>query len=75
MIKFLKRICLKNLDLEFFKKNYKEFTNYGRDMDNLFTKSKRSHSKRIFNNPLAIKKLLTNEDIESAYKMFLINKY
>ena len=66
---------VENLDLEFFKKNYKEFTNYGRDMDNLFTKSKRSHSKRIFNNPLAIKKLLTNEDIESAYKMFLINKY
>jgi hypothetical protein len=62
------------LKVEFFKKHYDNFKNYGRDMETLFTKSKRTHSKRVFSNPNAEKKLLTLKDLEEAYIAFELNK-
>jgi SpoVK/Ycf46/Vps4 family AAA+-type ATPase len=63
-----------DLKLDFFKKHHENFKNYGRDMETLFTKAKRSHSKRIFSDPDAEKKLLTNEDLEEAFIAFELNK-
>lgn len=63
-----------NIKLTFFKKNYDNFKNYGRDMELLFSKSKRAHSRRIFIDSSATKKLLTEEDLENALNMFLLNK-
>ena len=58
----------------FFKKNYDEFKYYGRDMELLFTKCKRSHSKRIFNELNAERKVITLSDLNVAFKSFLLNK-
>jgi len=64
---------VENIKLEFFKKNYKEFKNYGRDMETLFSKCKRAHSRRIFTENDPIKKLINNDDLEEAFKMFQLN--
>jgi SpoVK/Ycf46/Vps4 family AAA+-type ATPase len=63
-----------DIKVEFFKKNYDNFKNYGRDMETLFTKAKRAHSKRIFSDPDAEKKLLTQSDLEKAFISFELNK-
>jgi len=58
----------------FFKKNYEEFKYYGRDMELLFTKCKRSHSKRIFNDSETKKKEITLNDLNTAMKSFVLNR-
>lgn len=63
-----------DIKLSFFKKNYEEFKYYGRDMEILFSKAKRAHSKRIFTDPNAIKKQLIDVDLENALNMFKLNK-
>jgi hypothetical protein len=62
------------IKINFFKKNYDDFAFYGRDMENLFTKCKRTHSKRIFGTPNSIKKLITKDDLNKGFIDFLINK-
>ena len=62
-----------DLKLDFFKKHYDEFKNYGRDMETLFAKCKRAHSRRIFNEVDPVKKLLTNDDLEEGFKSFILN--
>lgn len=64
----------KSVKLSFFKKNYDEFKYYGRDMELLFTKCKRAHSKRIFNDSNAVRKTITSNDLNVALKNFLLNK-
>jgi hypothetical protein len=64
---------VENMKVDFFKKNYKEFKNYGRDMETLFSKCKRAHSRRIFTENNPIKKLINNDDLEEAFKIFQLN--
>ena len=66
---------LKNdaLSLEWFKEKSKQFTNYGRDMEQLFTYTKISHSRRIYGKNEA-KKNIDREDIVNGFKMFMDNR-
>jgi SpoVK/Ycf46/Vps4 family AAA+-type ATPase len=63
-----------SIRVSFFKKNYDNFKFYGRDMELLFTKCKRAHSRRIFTDSSAIKKKITYADINIAIKSFILNK-
>jgi len=49
------------------------FTTYGRDMETLFTKTKIAHSRRVFCLPLSEKKMITVDDLENGYKLFIEN--
>lgn len=66
---------LKNdaLSLEWFKEKSKQFTNYGRDMEQLFTYTKISHSRRIYGKNEE-KKNIDKEDIVNGFKMFMDNR-
>jgi len=64
----------KNVKSSFFKKNYDNFKYYGRDIENFFTQCKRAHSKRLFIEPEAQKKLLTINDIIMGFRNFELNK-
>jgi len=57
----------------FFKKNYDKFKYSGRDMETLFTKCKRAHSRRLFINPTLNKKVLNLDDLKYAFKAFQLN--
>ena len=60
---------------EWFEKNYKLFTSYGRDMQDLVTKTKIAHSRRVFCNPSGAKKqLLTLNDIEKGLDLYKLNR-
>jgi hypothetical protein len=49
------------------------FTTYGRDMETLFTKTKIAHSRRVFCLPVSEKKIITIDDLENGYKLFIEN--
>ena len=49
------------------------FTTYGRDMETLFTKTKIAHSRRVFCLPLSEKKIITIDDLENGFKLFIDN--
>jgi len=49
------------------------FTTYGRDMETLFTKTKIAHSRRVFCLPVSEKKIITMDDLENGYKLFIEN--
>jgi SpoVK/Ycf46/Vps4 family AAA+-type ATPase len=49
------------------------FTTYGRDMETLFTKTKIAHSRRVFCLPTSEKKMITMEDLENGFKLFIEN--
>jgi len=49
------------------------FTTYGRDMETLFTKTKIAHSRRVFCLPVSEKKIITLDDLENGYKLFIEN--
>lgn len=53
------------------KKEY--FTNYGRDMENLFLSIKIVHSRRVFGKPVNERKIINNEDLEQGFKKFCEN--
>jgi len=63
-----------SIDINFFKKNYKEFRYYGRDMELLFTKAKRGHSKRLMLEPETEKKMLNISDLNTGFNSFLLNR-
>jgi SpoVK/Ycf46/Vps4 family AAA+-type ATPase len=63
-----------NLTVQWFEKNFKNFKNYGRDMELLFFYAKISHGKRIFGKDKDMRKKITLDDIENGYKLFLENK-
>jgi SpoVK/Ycf46/Vps4 family AAA+-type ATPase len=58
------------INVHFFEKNYEHFKYFGGDMETLFNKCKRTHSRRIFtsNN---IKKMLNIKDLENGFKIFI----
>lgn len=49
------------------------FTTYGRDMETLFTKTKIAHSRRVFCLPVCDKKIITLDDLENGFKLFIEN--
>ena len=49
------------------------FTNYGRDMENLFLSIKIVHSRRIFGKPFEEKKMITLDDMDKGFKKFCEN--
>ena len=61
------------LSLEWFKKNHKQFSSYGRDMEQMFTYTKISHSRRIYGKNEE-KKSIDKLDIENGFKMFIDNR-
>jgi hypothetical protein len=49
------------------------FTTYGRDMETLFTKTKIAHGRRVFCLPVCEKKIITIDDLENGFKLFIEN--
>ena len=61
------------LDKEWFENKKEYFKYYGRDIEVLFTKTKIAHSRRIFGKSPSDRKILTKEDIEKGFTIFLNN--
>ena len=57
--------------VKFFKKNLKEFNNFGGDIDTLFLKTKFIHSRRMFGKHPKNRKILNMDDIEKGFDVFL----
>ena len=49
------------------------FKYYGRDMETLFSKCKIAHSRRVFCKPKNVKTILTLEDLEKGFEIYLEN--
>jgi len=64
----------KEKDIEWFERNKAYFKFMGRDMENLLTKTKICHSKRVFGMSLDMKRKLTLEDLEAGFKLFSNNE-
>lgn len=62
------------IDKNWFKVNYKDFTSFGRDMEQLFTYTKICHSRRIYGKDVKKRKKLIMEDIKKGFKMFSDNR-
>jgi chromosomal replication initiation ATPase DnaA len=64
-----------NTDMtKWFEKNYKDFQNYGRDMELLFIYVKMMHSRRIYGKPVEMRKNINLEDLNRGYDLFIKNK-
>lgn len=59
---------------EWFKENYDNFENYGRDMEILFTYSKISYSRRVYGTMSSITRTIDITDIRKGLKTFIENK-
>tara|TARA_B110000285_G_C15106811_1_gene608508 strand:+ start:259 stop:1491 length:1233 start_codon:yes stop_codon:yes gene_type:complete len=59
---------------DWFKKNYNNFENYGRDMEILFTYTKISYSRRIYGNVSSITRTIDINDMNKGMKTFIENK-
>jgi SpoVK/Ycf46/Vps4 family AAA+-type ATPase len=57
-----------------FEKNYKSFTSFGRDMEQLFTYVKICHSRRIYGLDKNLRKKINSEDMDKGYKIFIENR-
>jgi hypothetical protein len=55
----------------FFKRNHKNFPNFGGDIETLFLKCKIAHSKRVVFEAEEERRILTMGDIEKGFKEFL----
>jgi len=60
-------------DEKWFESKKYYFTNYGRDMENLFLSIKIVHSRRIFGKQFEEKKVITIEDMDKGFKKFCEN--
>ena len=60
-------------DEKWFESKKYFFTNFGRDMENLFLSIKIVHSRRIFGKPYEEKKMITIEDMDKGFKKFCEN--
>lgn len=56
-----------------FKKNKEYFKFYGRDMENLFSKTKIAHSRRIFGKNSQLKRKLNDKDLQKGLEIYLNN--
>lgn len=76
---FIKKIkdigwTMKNIPVEWFKKNMISFPFFGRDMETLLAKTKIAHSKRVFGKPIEEKKIIIMVDLEKGFEMYLNNE-
>lgn len=62
------------IEKEWFERHINYFKYYGRDMETLFAKTKIAHAKRVFCKPIEEKKILTLDDINKGFNMFLLNE-
>ena len=64
------KVDASNIDVEFFKSNLDSFKYYGRDIENLFSKCKIAHAKRVLKLMPEFKKTITMEDLLEGYKVY-----
>jgi SpoVK/Ycf46/Vps4 family AAA+-type ATPase len=62
------------IKVKWFEDKKDEFKFFGRDMELLFSHIKICHSRRIYGKSDIIRKLITIEDMDNGYKVFLDNK-
>jgi ATP-dependent 26S proteasome regulatory subunit len=62
------------INVEWFEKNKIHFKSYGRDIENLFAKTKIAHSRRVFCLDSSLKKFITIKDIDKGLEMYLKNE-
>ena len=62
------------IPLAWFEKRKEKFSNYGRDMEILFTYTKIAHGRRIYGKPVDKRKKISAEDLEKGYQTFLENR-
>jgi SpoVK/Ycf46/Vps4 family AAA+-type ATPase len=62
------------IHIKWFDKHIKEFQNYGRDMELLFSYLKIAHSRRIYGKDVNMRKKITREDLDGGYEIFMKNK-
>lgn len=63
-----------NVKVDFFIDNHKEFKYFGGDMELLFTRCKRSHSRRIFGQDDKLKKIINMTDVKNGFKSFKLHR-
>jgi len=61
------------ISVKWFEKNKAQFRHFGRDMELLFFYTKLAHSRRVFLKSADEKRILSKEDIEKGYELFLEN--
>jgi SpoVK/Ycf46/Vps4 family AAA+-type ATPase len=59
---------------KWFEKNKRDFINYGRDMELLFSYLKVAHSRRIYGKDISLRKKITLEDLQKGYELFIKNR-
>ena len=62
------------IQVEWFEKNQSHFKSFGRDIENLFAKTKIAHSRRVFCLDSSTKKCLTIKDIDKGLETYLKNE-
>jgi ATP-dependent 26S proteasome regulatory subunit len=62
------------IQIEWFDKNKCYLKFYGRDIENLFAKTKIAHSRRVFCLEQSLKRVLTINDIEKGLELYLKNE-
>ncbi len=55
---------------KFFEEHLKDFKYFGRDIENLFSKCKISHAKRVLYGKPEDKKIITKSDLEEGFKIY-----
>lgn len=76
---FMKKVKDASWDFEtppktsWFEKNKAYFKFYGRDMENLFAKTKIAHSRRIFGKSSDLKRKLNDKDLQKGLEIYLNN--
>lgn len=64
------KIDNKEVSSDFFDKHKNSFKNYGRDIENFFSKCKLAHAKRVLFSHPDTKKHITEEDILNGYEIY-----
>lgn len=64
-----------DITVSWFENNLSMFKHYGRSMENLFTKTKIAHSRRIFNKSSKHKKNIILEDLEKGFELYNLSQY
>jgi len=59
---------------EFFNNNKSSFSKFGGDVETLLIKTKMAHAKRIFGKDMALRRILSYEDLLLGFEMFLTCK-
>jgi SpoVK/Ycf46/Vps4 family AAA+-type ATPase len=63
----------RSIQSKWFEKNMVYFKYFGRDIENLFAKIKITHSRRVFCKPQEEKTIVTVEDLEKGFELYIQN--